>query len=136
MSHFLFHIFRIYTKVNCLQECYYNVMSNQCKCQFPDKCPPPVNWTDECMATFNNKSFIRTECKKNCPAECRLVSFPIVRTNNKWDTTENNAIRYYKTLIKLKYNITGMTDAQIGSRLSHIYIHYNITITKKLNSIY
>ena len=124
-----------YRQVNCIQDCYYQIMNKKCGCPlFPQSCPL-LNSSDECKSAYNNRTIIQSECKKECPLECNKVIFQKTRLNTKWHTSHDEIDQYKENYLSTRFNISGLTDDDIAKKLAYAYFYFDVIETTEIIQI-
>ena len=109
---------------NCVDECFYSVMSDTCGCKFPENCDTG-KLTRDCISAYNSSTkLIMPGCRKKCLSACNLVEFSMKRFNNKLIVDKEDFDKY-KNITSGKFNITGLTSDDIKSRLAKVYFYYD-----------
>ena len=118
-------------QVNCAEICYNRVMTEICKCEFPEGCPTPWEWIGDCKYaySFHNYTLIKADCLNKCPLECNQVEFPVTRLNYK---LESSWVDNYKDDISKKFDIRNQTKEQITSRMAYVQIYYDSLDTTEI----
>jgi len=122
-----------FRQVTCRWDCFNKVMSEKCGCAFPAECGHWYYQTEECMDVYysdNNRNAILSNCNKECPDECNLVSFPINRVDAEGNT--RYYLNKYKRQISAKFNITGISDVETGKRITFMEVYFSRLETTKI----
>jgi hypothetical protein len=84
-----------------------------------------TTWPINCWDQYkNNSTFLKLECRKQCPIECDQVGFDINRNDHKWDIPKT-FLDYYKSILEDKVDIRELIDKQIKSRLTNVLIYFD-----------
>ena len=108
-------------------------MSPICGCEFPENC---VKWSDDCEnAYFFNSTSIKNECKRECPVECKQVTFPMTRINSKWEVSQFEIDVYKEKMNEKNLTFYGKSNEEIKSRLVRVYIYYERHETTEITQL-
>ena len=116
-----------FRQITCVEDCIFRTISEICRCAYPAGCEfsNSVGLTEECKAAYNhNRSAIESICNKNCSSECNQVNFPINRIDVEFDI-EQERLDEYKLEISAKFDITGMSDAEIKKKFTKLKIYFS-----------
>ncbi len=113
-----------YRQVNCVQECYFQKMSEICQCQFPRNCS---TLSAECSSAWRlSKSRIENQClKEACPEECEKVKFELeTKEYSRYQFDAGYFASYRNVALKRFANISELTDEEFKRNLVYVSFSY------------
>jgi hypothetical protein len=94
-----------------------------------------LNCVDDCFIRKNSVSFVLAEteiessCNLECPFECNEVIFYINRVDVE---TPASSLDRLKAQISKKFNISGLSDDQLVTSVTELFIYFNAFETTKI----